>query len=258
MPSCLLRILLASAVCIAAGCKPSESQSTNVKTNAQAANQRPVPRSTDADGPRDRVGHLTTISLRDQDMTVADLAQRDDANRLERLDAHSAGLTDTDMAALARFSQLKELKLNVNSKITDDGLRHLEGLGELQVLSLFFCPQLTGSGFKHLTKLDKLENLNIGNNQNITDEGLLHLRQLESLQVLLASPLHGVTDEGVKHLSEIRSLRRLRLSGAQITDAGLEHLASLKNLEVLTLSRDHSEAAIAKLQQTLPDCKIQQ
>ena len=249
-----LLMLLVPLACSTVGCNQSEPE----KTTALTTNKPPASRATEPDDARDSNGPLVAISLRGQDMTLADLANSENVKSLERIDAHSAGLTETDMVALAKFSNLKKLEMNVNTKITDESLRHLKALEELRILSLFFCPQLTGSGFEHLTELDKLANLNIGNNKNITDESLLHLRQLESLQILLASPLHGITDAGVKHVSEFSNLRRLRLSGDQITDAGLEHLTSLKNLEVLTLSRSHSEAAIAKLQQALPNCTIQQ
>lgn len=206
----------------------------------------------------DDEGRLVAITLHGKDQTLADLAHTEAAKRLERINAHSAKLSDADMAYLADFPKLKKLELNVNPKITDESLQHLNGLGELRILSLFYCPQLNGSGFEHLAELDQLVILDIGNNENIADESLIHLQQIDSLRILLASPLHGITDEGVKNLSQLGSLRRLMLSGDQITDGGIQHLASLNHLEVLTLSGAQlTETGIARLQQALPDCQIQ-
>ncbi|MDG2183629.1 MAG: leucine-rich repeat domain-containing protein [Mariniblastus sp.] len=209
----------------------------------------------DSDG---QEGGLVSVSLRDKATTLGKLAESNSAENLKEIDAHSAGLTEADMAYFTHFPNLEKLTLNVNLKITDESLESLQGLSELENLTLFFCPQLTGSGFEYLTGLDTLVNLNIGNNKNIIDEHLIHLQKLDNLQILLASSLHGITDDGVKHLARISSLRRLRVSGNQITDVGLQQLASLTNLEVLTLARNqHSDDAIAKLQQALPGCKIQ-
>ena len=212
----------------------------------------------------DNEGRMIAFSMRFVDkkaklkgVSLSELAASENAKNLERLTAHSADLTDEDMAYLAEFPNLKYLELNVNPKITDQGLQHLKGLKELRYLSLFYCPELTGSGFEYLTKLEKLVNLNISNNQ-ISDKHLSQLQKINSLQVLNVDPN---TDQGMAELSRFSSLRRLWIGGKQeqLTDAGLEKLSSLSNLEILMLPRDkYSEEAIAQLKQSLPDCRIQQ
>ena len=69
-----------------------------------------------------------------------------------------------------------------------------------------------------------------------------------------------VTDAGLVHFKEMPKLQRLSLGGCiQITDAGLVHLQDLTELTQLDLSNTKvTDAGIAELQQSLPNCKIKE
>jgi len=118
------------------------------------------------------------------------------------------------------------------TEVTDAGLEHVEGLTELQLLDL------------HGTQ--------------VTDAGLEHLKGLTSLKELDLSATQ-VTDAGLaEHLNGLTNLKRLLLHGTQVSDIGLEHLRGLTNLQELWLDDTQvSDEGVKKLQQALPNCKIE-
>ncbi len=118
------------------------------------------------------------------------------------------------------------------TKVTDEGLEHLKGLTQLQTLELWGCLNVTDVGLEHIKGLVKLKKLNLSGTQ-VTNAGLEHLKGLTQLQTLSLSHTK-VTDAGLEHLKGLTQLQSLIFSGTQVTDAGKK-----------------------KLQQALPNCKIQ-
>jgi Leucine-rich repeat (LRR) protein len=140
------------------------------------------------------------------------------------------GVTDAVLENLKGLPQLQRLSLD-GTKITDAGLENLEGLHLLQQLSILHSP--------------------------ITDAGLDHLKRLTRLQKL-ALEYTQITDAGLEHLEGLRELQRLSLLHSPITDAGLEHLKGLTRLRRLCLyDTKCTDEGVAKLQQALPNCKIE-
>ena len=65
------------------------------------------------------------------------------------------------------------------------------------------------------------------------------------------------TDLDLQGIGELTTLQSLILRQTQVTDAGLLHLGRLKNLRYLNLEHTRvSREGVAKLQQALPNCKI--
>jgi hypothetical protein len=94
-------------------------------------------------------------------------------------------------------------------------------------------------------------------NSKVTDAELKHLKTLTKLQVLDLSATK-VTDAGLEHLKGLTKLEDLDLTSTNITDEGLKHLSGLTNLQSLGLSRtDVTDDGVKKLQQALPNCKIE-
>ena len=84
----------------------------------------------------------------------------------------------------------------------------------------------------------------------------------KELQTLKGHDSHGrsrdmkVTDGELVHLAGLTNLKSLSLP-KQITDAGLVHLKGLTSLEELDLSGTQvTDAGLAAMQQTLPNCEI--
>ena len=203
-------------------------------------------------------GTSAKVNLRDEKVSLAEVAGRPDANRIEVLEAGHSKLMDEDLKVLPKFAALKSLELKVNSSLTDEGLKHIANLSQLESLSLFYCPLITGNGLEHLKSLKKLKKLDIGNNKLIKDEDLVHLQSLESLIELRCSPLLEMTDAGLKTIAQLESLQQLRIGSKKLTDDGLLALASLKNLKLLFLTKGSAitEEGMTKLKQALPQCKV--
>ncbi|MGA2032903.1 MAG: hypothetical protein ABSG68_11635 [Thermoguttaceae bacterium] len=146
------------------------------------------------------------------------------------VDLGNTRLTDADLESLTKLKQLQELGLQ-KTGITDVGLVNLKELSQLQVLIL--------AGTK------------------ATDAGLENLKGLNQLQLLYLDDTN-VTDAGTENLNGLDQLQQLRLDGTQITDAGLANLKWLKQLHELSLHRTQiTDAGVKKLQQALPNCRIE-
>jgi hypothetical protein len=139
-----------------------------------------------------------------------------------------ASLGNGGIEQVGRLPHLR--RLNISVPIKDADLVHVEGLSELRELDL--------------------------GGLSITDAGLEHLRFLKQLQYL---GIWGtkVTNAGLRHLKALSELRRLNLSDTRVTDAGLQYVMGLPQLQELDLtSTKVTGEGVAKLQQTLPNCKI--
>ena len=169
----------------------------------------------------------------------------------------------TDLAVLADFSDLRELRLKTGNdspevfvalghlqsleKLTLDddfqvGRRGFEARHLLPLRNLRKMKHLSLSGvdftdemLSHLSSLTELTFLYTGNSVNVTDLGLSHLKNLDKLDGLV---LHRImaTDEGLKFLAEKPELEWLEIPSDRYTDAGMEHLASMPKLGRVNLS----------------------
>ena len=149
--------------------------------------------------------------------------------------------------------QVTKVDLRLRS-VTDADLEHLKGLTTLQHLDLSWN-KITDDGLEHLKGLTNLESL-ILNDVTIADAGLAHLKWLKSLQRLVLWDTN-ITDAGLEHLKGLKRLESLNLYDTDITDAGLVHLTALTDLRILTLQGTKvTDAGVKKLQQALPNCKI--
>jgi hypothetical protein len=93
-----------------------------------------------------------------------------------------------------------------------------------------------------------------------TDDGAIEsvkdvLQDLPHLKELQISASF-LSDRSMRYIADLKPLETLELSDVQATDAGLLSLKGLMALRHLELGGHFSDAAIADLQQTLPDCKI--
>jgi len=156
-----------------------------------------------------------------------------------------------DMVAEYEWGRVHKLTLR---NPTRDDLTQLEHLRSLRRL------HLTGSGMtdasiEPLKDLPRLHDLSLGATE-LTDAGLEHITSLTRLRFLSLSS-RKVTDEGLKQLKGTRRLRSLVLHNSQVTDAGLEHLKDLPKLTFLWLDDTQvTDEGVKKLQQALPNCKI--
>ena len=67
-----------------------------------------------------------------------------------------------------------------------------------------------------------------------------------------------ITDADLEHLKGLPSLEILSLPDTRVSDAGLEYVSGLSQLEYLDLrNTDVTPEGIRKLQEALPNCKIE-
>ena len=139
------------------------------------------------------------------------------------------------------------------SQVTDAGLVHLKGMTNLE--ELWLPTQVTAAGLVHLRGLTSLQTLILGETK-VTDAGLVHLKRMNLK--MLDIPTEAKTDIGLKHyLAAKQPPTQLFLFGWQITDAGLAHIKGMTSLRKLYLTDTKvTDAGIAELQKTLPNCRI--
>ena len=117
------------------------------------------------------------------------------------------------------------------SRAGDAELEHLNELPQLRCLILC-CTNVGDAGLQNVERLARLQRLCLGGTR-VSDAGLQHLGGLTQLQELdLGST--GVSDASLQHLKGLTQLKSLNLSNTRVTDAGVK-----------------------RLQQALPNCKIQ-
>jgi hypothetical protein len=110
---------------------------------------------------------------------------------------------------------------------------------------------------REIKSLIQTRYLDIAFNGKITDAELKPLEDLPQVQQLFLGGA-GVTDAGLEHVKGLAHLQWLWLGDTQITDAGLEHLKGLGNLQVVGLvGTKVTDRGVKKLQQALPNCKIE-
>ena len=114
---------------------------------------------------------------------------------------------------------------------------------------------VSDAGLAHLARLSQLQWLWLDRTK-ITDAGLVYLKGLTQLKVLYLNDTQ-ITDAGLAHLAGLKQLEALILDFTQITDAGLGYLAGLTQLQRLELvGTKVTDEGVEKLQQALPNCKI--
>ncbi len=140
------------------------------------------------------------------------------------------------------------------TQVHDSDLQWLESLPRVHFVSLFDTP-VTNAGMKYVGALPELEILYFFDTQ-IGDEGLNYITRSVTLREIQCGRT-PITNKGLANLSGLHHLEKLWLRGTKVSDAGLEHLRNLTNLVYLDL-RDTSvsQHGVARLQESLPKCKI--
>lgn len=173
------------------------------------------------------------------------------------------GITDRACEHLRALIRLESLTL-MNADISSAGLAHLADLTNLTNLNLSANPRITDDGMEHLARLPRLAVLRLFST-GVSDGGLAHLGRLTSLEVLNLSGTE-ITDAGLAHLKGLVRLRSLTLGGEMIptpslgsthvTDAGLIHLRALPSLESLWLDDSPSAARGARSVERRRSCSF--
>ena len=152
--------------------------------------------------------------------------------KLIALDLNGSDIGDRSAAELGQFPRLQKIDVR-NTILSDEGLRHigsLQTLDELRLGGSRLTAGITGSGLRHL----------IG----------------QSLQQLQIDDM-GIADDGLAHVAKLAKLRELDLSYSSVRGPGLVHLQELAGLRHLWLPSDIDRKAARRLQEQLPQVKIE-
>jgi Leucine-rich repeat (LRR) protein len=142
-----------------------------------------------------------------------------------------AEVTDRTLEPLHDLSQLKELDLSFSS-IADGVLVRLRGLPELRTLN-FTDTDVTDADLEKLAALKQLEHLSLSGT-SVTDVGLEELVGLNKLHTL--------------------SFSATKVPGTKLSGSEAQIMKQLKSIE---LRRARFTEAVKKLQQALPNCRIE-
>ena len=187
-------------------------------------------------------GRVRAVSLARTGVTDSQLAVVARLGSLEELDLEATEIGDLGVAALARCGSLKRLKLD-STTVSDRGLTHLAGLRQLESLSL------AGTLIRTLAPLpSSLRELDVSS----TNAGLDAMRQIAALRGLVRVNLaytdlsNSASQDLLGELSP--SLRVLDLTGADIEDRGIAAIAKLTGLEELLVNHGRfTEKGMASL-----------
>jgi hypothetical protein len=76
--------------------------------------------------------------------------------------------------------------------------------------------------------------------------------------MILVPPDSGVSNESFAGLGRLPGLEAILLDSADIDDDGLDQFKALPHLKLLVLHRTKvTDAGVKKLQQALPNCKVE-
>ncbi|WP_010582371.1 leucine-rich repeat domain-containing protein [Schlesneria paludicola] len=128
---------------------------------------------------------------------------------------------DPAMEELRRMPYLKTLTVR-SVFVSDAGLASLRQVKSLRNLRILLGPKVTEEGVRHLSELD-LADLDI-TYLNVTDKELKSLRKFKGLKGLRLVSAAKVTDEAVPFLSELSELKRLDIADAKLSKAGIGQL----------------------------------
>ena len=138
----------------------------------------------------------------------------------------------------------------------DEQMEFVKALPHLTSLEFYCSDQVSDAGLAYLRDVPQLRSLGFGISGHVTDAGLVHLSSLTQLRQLDMRYL-DITDAGLEHVKGLNQLEELTLGNA-ITNTGLEQLKGLTQLKELHVwATQVTDEGVLKLQEELPNCKIQ-
>lgn len=169
---------------------------------------------------------------------------------------------DAVTALLTDMTQLRELRLSMCIKITDEAFLNLSydaNFDSLRILDLTGCEELQDYGVqKIIQSAPRLRNLVLAKCRQLTDRAVMAITRLgKSLHYIHLGHCARITDAGVTQL--VRMCNRIRYIDlaccVNLTDASIMQLASLPKLKRIGLVKcgnitDRSIFALAKPRNT--------
>ncbi|MBI5758088.1 MAG: SUMF1/EgtB/PvdO family nonheme iron enzyme [Planctomycetales bacterium] len=193
---------------------------------------------------------LQTLLLFGTPVTGFGLSHLADVRTLTNLDLSTNALSDTGLATVATFTQLRSLNLTSNRGLTDAALAHLRPLAQLETLWLDDL-NITDAGVRSLSELHRLRRLHLATGPELTDIGVTQLiRQNAALELLAIADDSG--RRTLAPLAQAPRLQSLLISGNQLPPTGLtvlQALPELRSLEIRTPLKPDELVRVSELSQ---------
>ena len=172
---------------------------------------------------------------------------------LEVLDSQNCELSENDLASLAQYKTLRELRLCMNP--IERGLRYAAACKQLRVLDLS-STELTLDGVKELAFLDNLSSLTL-NHCPIDDEMCIALGDVGALRELKLGQTH-LTSRASIVLRKLHRLTTLLWPSAAIDLGNIDDFAQLPYLRTLIVPDDPRPSVLVAnaLREALPNCDV--
>lgn len=165
----------------------------------------------------------------------------DDQGRVTRLMFNKLGFSNDEIARLAAFRHVKELKIAHNFDDQGpngyrEGPNPMSGAGWIAfaehgvtTFGIGGC-NFDGDGAQAVSKFPLLEDFGCPHTR-VKNADLAHFKGHPTLKSISLSPMWGdhITDEAMAHLAEVPHLQRIRINETYLTYAsGLKHLEKLR------------------------------
>ena len=203
---------------------------------------------------------LTSLTMKNTLIGNTGIEKLKEITTLRILDLRFSPLvTDEAMKVLASMENLRAVRLNGVSQLTDAGLYSVLQLPSLVELDVRSCQNVSGKGIEKFVGKSTLRMLKIGDqsvsdstlqtvarieqltglavqNSNITNDGLAALSALDLKDVTIEQ-CSAITDEGLGFLESYGQLRKLTLRDLRITGAIFDKLSNARKLTVLNVAQ---------------------
>lgn len=163
------------------------------------------------------------------EVTDKDIAEGKVEDRESKYWLAQSNITNDGMGLLVAYDPHS---LDVGwTKITDEGLKQIPKMKNLRDLRLDGITTVTDAGLENLRGNSTIMSLSL-KQSNITDRGLEIISTMKSLGILKLDTSDHITDRGVAHLSKLPALHEISLERTNVTPHAL---ASCKNLTTIGL-----------------------
>jgi serine/threonine protein kinase len=152
---------------------------------------------------------------------------------LNELSVMQCGLTNEDIAQIAKIKDLRSLNIGKNGKLTDACIPSIEALPKLTDLDICICPEISAHALAKSSFLPRLTSLDL----SVTTFSNIELREIAD---------------------KAKSLEHLSMSYSEVTDQGLLAFSNVKKLSDVTITHCPriSAQAIAEFKKKLSSCSI--
>ncbi|CUG68167.1 Hypothetical protein, putative [Bodo saltans] len=188
----------------------------------------------------DSFRHLRRLELNASTLTGVDNYIAKHLSSLTRLNLSQCALvTDASLASLSYLTELRELNLSVNHRVTGSFLKNL--CHTVRYLDTLYLSStcMNDESVAHLLPFRRLSSLSLDCCAGVTVAGLLLLAQLRNLRKLSCVSVHCLNDDVLAAYSQnLESLETISLTYCiSVTNAGIiQLLLSLRVLEFIDIS----------------------